>query len=83
MFRHATTITVQNISDFENLAAVEGCRAHGRTLGEAESADKPGSVVDSHSSRAYVAVCLKQPTRERRRARRMLPYLVLLRVGFT
>ncbi len=28
-------------------------------------ADKPGSVVDSHSSRAHVTACLKQPTRER------------------
>ena len=31
-----------------------------------ESADKPGSVVDSHSSRPAVASRLKQPTRERR-----------------
>ena len=30
-----------------------------------ESADKPGSVVDSHSSRPCVAAWLKQPTRER------------------
>jgi hypothetical protein len=28
-----------------------------------ESADKPGSVVDSHPSRAFVAKSLKQPTR--------------------
>ena len=33
---------------------------------EVESAVKPGSVVDSHSSRPDVAVRLKQPTRERR-----------------
>jgi len=26
-------------------------------------ADKPGSVVDSHSSRLYIAAQLKQPTR--------------------
>jgi len=31
--------------------------------GGEKSADKPGSVVDSHSSRAYVTVYLKQPTR--------------------
>ena len=31
-----------------------------------ESAGKPGSVVDSHSSRPGVAARLKQPTRERR-----------------
>jgi len=30
-----------------------------------ESADKPGSVENSHSSGTYVTVCLKQPTRER------------------
>ena len=35
--------------------------------GKAKSADKPGSVVDSHSSRAYVTAGLKQPTRERRK----------------
>ena len=29
---------------------------------ESESAYKPGSVVDNHSSRFYVAVKLKQPT---------------------
>ena len=32
----------------------------------AEPADKPGFVVDSHSSRRYVTVTLKQPTRTRR-----------------
>ena len=53
-----------------------------------ESADKPGSVEDSHSSRARVTTRFKQPTRERVRAapcdvRRVSPYLVLLRVGFS
>ena len=32
----------------------------------AEPADKPGFVVDSHSSRRYVTAALKQPTRTRR-----------------
>ncbi len=32
----------------------------------AEPADKPGSVLDSHSSRRIVADTLKQPTRTRR-----------------
>ncbi len=32
----------------------------------AEPADKPGFVVDSHSSRRYVTATLKQPTRTRR-----------------
>ena len=50
---------------------------------EVESADKPGSVVDNHSSRALVTKGLKQPTRKRPRSRHMLPYLVLLRMGFT
>ena len=44
---------------------------------------KPGSVMDSHSSRTSVATCLKQPTRIQREPRHMNPYLVLLRVGFT
>ncbi len=28
-------------------------------------ADKPGSVENNHSSGAYIATCLKQPTQER------------------
>jgi len=56
---------------------------------EGEPADKPGSVADSHSSRAHVAVRLERPTRGPARAARcglkdrVPPYLVLLRVGFT
>ncbi len=38
-----------------------------------ESADKPGSVVDSHSSGTHVTVSLKRPTRERARAARCRP----------
>jgi len=38
-----------------------------------ESADKPGSVVDSHSSRRYVTLALKQPTRTQRGPRRWVP----------
>ena len=37
----------------------------------------------SHSSRRIVAEALKQPTRKRRASHAMLPYLVLLRMGFT
>ena len=48
-----------------------------------KSADKPGSVVDRHSSGQRVTTQLKQPTRELIRAASMFPYLVLLRVGFT
>ncbi len=44
---------------------------------------KPGSVVNSHSSRADVTICLKQPTRERCGPHQLFPYLVLLQVGFT
>ncbi|MGJ8513679.1 hypothetical protein LMG33810_001542 [Carnimonas sp. LMG 33810] len=54
------------------------CKISGREL-----ADKPGSVVDSHSSRAGVAACLKQPTRPQVRAAPTGAYSVLLRVGFT
>ncbi len=44
--------------------------------------DKPGSVVDNHSSRRTVTGTLKQPTRKQREPRLMLPYLALLRMGF-
>jgi hypothetical protein len=53
---------------------------------------KPGSVPrcgypsrgDDHSSRTVVADGLKQPTRESRAGRpQTLPYLALLRMGFT
>jgi len=71
-----------------------GCRREEKR----EPACKPGSVVDSHSSGMRVTAHLERPTRERRgprlvprpghgRAaagtRKLLPYLVLLRVGFT
>ena len=39
----------------------------------AEPAGKPGSVVDSHSSRPPIAGRLKQPTRNRRGPRRWFP----------
>ncbi len=39
----------------------------------AEPADKPGSVVDSHSSRRTVAGTLEQPTRTRRGPRHEVP----------
>jgi hypothetical protein len=41
--------------------------------GGGESADKPGFVVDSHSSRAHVAVRLERPTRGPARAARCDP----------
>ena len=45
--------------------------------------DKPGSVVDSHSSRPAIAHWLKQPTRVQYGPYLMNPYLALLRVEFT
>lgn len=65
-----------------------GCRRSGGSEEGWESACKPGSVGDSHSSGTHVAVRLERPTREHARAARRrlickLPYLVLLRVGFT
>ena len=48
-----------------------------------ESAGKPGSVVDDHSSRHTIADMLKQPTRIERGPRHADAYLVLLRVEFT
>ncbi len=54
-----------------------------------ESADKPGSVVSSHSSGIRVTAQLKRPTRKPMRGPRisaasgvLFPYLVLLQVGF-
>jgi hypothetical protein len=38
-----------------------------------ERADKPGSVLDSHSSGMYVTVHLKQPTRIQRGPRHWIP----------
>ena len=49
--------------------------------GKRESADKPGSVVDSHSSGTSVTECLVQPTRTPR-GRASGPYSVLLQAGF-
>ena len=52
-----------------SIALIYDRRAHRkrrRHKEKKESADKPGSVVDSHSSRPCVAARLKQPTRERR-----------------
>ncbi len=53
-----------------------------------ESADKPGSVEGNHSSGIVVTNDLKRPTRKPAGRRcalcsALLPYLVLLRVGFT
>ena len=42
-------------------------------LNKLKLADKPGSVVDSHSSRRTVTSTLKQPTRERREPRQCSP----------
>ena len=47
-----------------------------------ESADKPGSVEDNHSSGMAVASHLKQPTRIRCEPHRVDSYLALLQVGF-
>ena len=53
-----------------------------------KSTDKPGSVVDSHSSGIRIAAYLVRPTRGQYGPhflirRSMSPYLVLLQVGFT
>ena len=48
-----------------------------------ESADKPGSVLNSHSSRPMITHGLKQPTRFQRGPRHTESYLALLQVGFT
>ena len=50
-----------------------GLCSPGEARKAAEPADKPGSVVDSHSSRRHVTVTLKQPTRTRRGPRHEVP----------
>jgi hypothetical protein len=69
---------------FERMRACRvGLRKAAKSRKNKESADKPGSVVDNHSSGTSVTADLKQPTRKHPRARHTLPYLVLLRMGFT
>ena len=46
-----------------------------------ESADKPGSVVDSHSSRADITICLQRPTRKQRGSRHCFPIWSCFRWG--
>lgn len=67
-----------------------GCRGRkakpaeaGFCLKKVKLTDKPGSVVDSHSSRPAIAHWLKQPTRVQYGPYLMNPYLALLRVEFT
>jgi hypothetical protein len=46
-------------------------------------ADKPGSVVDSHSSRRIVTNALKLSTRWQREPRLLPAYLILLQMEVT
>ncbi len=55
----------------------------GLCLKKSKLTDKPGSVVDSHSSRPAIAHWLKQPTRVQYGPYLVNPYLALLRVEFT
>ena len=48
----------------------KGCPPDG---GHSESVDKPGSVMDDHSSATNVTVRLKRPTRIRRGSRHQIP----------
>ncbi len=52
-------------------------------INQVKLTDKPGSVVDSHSSRPAITHWLKQPTRVRYGPYLVNPYLALLRVEFT
>ena len=65
-------VDVRNFSTVISKAALVG-RAHLNTIQknlmkEKESADKPGSVEDNHSSAIRVATYLQRPTREHMRA---------------
>ncbi len=76
---------VRGGADVPHFTGVGGGSAGGKS---GEPADKPGSVEGNHSSGATVTGCLERPTRESVRdrrygSRRLLPYLVLLRTGFT
>ncbi len=55
----------------------------GFCLNSVKLTGKPGSVVDSHSSRPAIAHWLKQPTRVQYGPYLVNPYLALLRVEFT
>lgn len=55
----------------------------GSVSNELKLTGKPGSVVDSHSSRPAIAHWLKQPTRVQYGPYLVNPYLALLRVEFT
>lgn len=52
-------------------------------INQVKLTDKPGSVVDSHSSRPAITHWLKQPTRVQYGPYLVNPYLALLRVEFT
>ena len=67
------------LPDFDQGAATA---LHQRNKGKKSRPVSRVLSLDSHSSRPDVAVRLEQPTRERRGPRQMLPYLVLLQVGF-
>ncbi len=66
-------------------ARVSGMRKKQPLIASNESklTGKPGSVVDSHSSRPAIAHWLKQPTRVQYGPYHVNPYLALLRVEFT
>ncbi len=55
------------------LSAGQAGDERGKQKKVAEPADKPGSVLDSHSSRRIVTDTLKQPTRTRRGQRHKVP----------
>ena len=73
--RQSRSPLVKGRGEAAGIGRVAGAQSLRRTRLEsgAKSADKPGSVVDSHSSRRIVADTLKQPTRRHRGPRHSLP----------
>ena len=71
------------VSERMGTACKQKPRHDWRGLERVKLTDKPGSVVDSHSSRPAIAHWLKQPTRVQYGPYLMNPYLALLRVEFT
>ena len=64
------------IGGLETQKCRRGARSATRKKGKSgggKPVDKPGSVVDSHSSRRTVTSTLKQPTRKQREPRRRFP----------
>ena len=64
----ASKLAVSNANAAKKKPSARACKhaVSNANVAKKKPTYKPGSVVDSHSSRAYIAVRLKQPTRAQR-----------------